>query len=356
MSPTSEVGVLTFHRCINYGSYWQARCLTEGLQRRGLDAVLLDHQSASVNRAEWRCALQPARPARTPKGDLAEYRAKARKFFDAFLKLPLSNRFDLDAPEESRPFRKIVVGSDEVWNFRHPWYAGRPLFFGSGLRTDRLVSYAASFGNHNATDGVDIDWAERLGRFSAIAVRDDNSRDLIRAALGIDAPVVLDPCLQFAELCRREPEDRWSSCAVVYGHSFPDWFVRAIKAWSAAHGVRLVSIGYSNDWAAEKWIAAGPEDFARAMAGAAAVVTNFFHGCVFALLNARPFVSVLSDYRSNKVRDLLTRLGAERHLASEASDEDYYESVLSGPLDPAIQDRIATLRRDSDAYLTRALQ
>ena len=34
----------------------------------------------------------------------------------------------------------VVVGSDAVWNFRHPWYAGRSIFFGEGLNTRRLVS------------------------------------------------------------------------------------------------------------------------------------------------------------------------------------------------------------------------
>ncbi len=32
MASPLRVGVLTFHRCINYGSYWQARCLVEGLR------------------------------------------------------------------------------------------------------------------------------------------------------------------------------------------------------------------------------------------------------------------------------------------------------------------------------------
>ena len=27
MAVSRTIGVLTFHRCINYGSYWQARCL-----------------------------------------------------------------------------------------------------------------------------------------------------------------------------------------------------------------------------------------------------------------------------------------------------------------------------------------
>src|SRR5690606_27642994 len=47
MPTLPKIGILTFHRCINYGSYWQARCLIEGLRRMGADAVLLDHDSAA---------------------------------------------------------------------------------------------------------------------------------------------------------------------------------------------------------------------------------------------------------------------------------------------------------------------
>ena len=63
-----KIGVLTFHRCINYGSYWQARCLVEGLSALGHHAELLDHASARVDRTEWRCALRPV-PGQT--GDRA---------------------------------------------------------------------------------------------------------------------------------------------------------------------------------------------------------------------------------------------------------------------------------------------
>jgi hypothetical protein len=31
-----KLGILTFHKCINFGSYWQARCLAEGLRARGI--------------------------------------------------------------------------------------------------------------------------------------------------------------------------------------------------------------------------------------------------------------------------------------------------------------------------------
>jgi hypothetical protein len=355
VAKSRRIGVLTFHRCINYGSYWQARCLAEGLRRRGHDAVLLDHRSVQVNRAEWRCALQPMLPTPTPRADFSLYAAKARKFFDAFESLPLTAAFSLEAPESPEGLDAIVVGSDEVWNFRHPWYAGRPLFFGEGLQTGRLVAYAASFGNHDADDGLDPFWAERLDGFSAIAVRDDNSRRLIEMGLGREAEIVLDPCLQFDDLSRRPAEAPWPDRAVVYGHSFAGWFQAAVRRWADARGVRLVSIGYRNDWADEQWITAGPEDFARAMASARAVITNFFHGCVFALVNARPFVSALSDYRVNKVRDLTGRVGAGRRLMSADSQPSEYAAALDGPLEPEIGARLGQLRQRSERYLDLAL-
>ena len=350
-----RIGVLTFHRCINYGSYWQARCLVAGLRAMGHDAELLDHDAPEVRRAEWRCALQPGLPRRTPKADISRYATKTRGFLAAFERLPRSRRFPLDRPEEAPAYDLTLVGSDEVWNFRHPWYAARPLFFGDGTGSARRVSYAASFGAHDASAGLHPWWAGKLAGFSALAVRDENSRRLVRDSLGLDPEVVLDPCLQFSRVCRAEPDERWAGHAVIYGHSFADWFVRAVRRWADARGIRLLSLGYRNAWADAEWVDASPLDFARVMAGARAVITNFFHGCVFALVNARPFASLLTDYRSHKIGDLVHRLGAADRLIDETAPPPRLERALDRPPGAATRERIGVLRRRSEAYLDLAL-
>ncbi|MBF7013830.1 polysaccharide pyruvyl transferase family protein [Novosphingobium resinovorum] len=349
-----NVGVLTFHRCINYGSYWQARCLVEGLKAMGHDAELLDHDSVQVRSAEWRCAFNPQLPVRTRRDDLARYGAKARRFLTAFDRLPQSRRFSLDHPEEAGEYDAVVVGSDEVWNFRHPWYGHKPIFFGDRLRARRLISYAASFGNHDAAQGIDPVWAARLDRFDWLSVRDENSREIVRHSVGVKPELVLDPCLQF-------PPPRIMSLGeerpyvAVYGHSFPAWLAYRVRAWAQATGRRVVSIGYRNDWADEQRIESGPEAFSALIAGADAVATNFFHGCVFALHHQRPFVCAPSPYRFNKVRDLLRSLSAERHLVGSEVPPPTYDALLGDPLDPAIGDRIAAMRIISGAYLGAAL-
>ncbi|PNQ04888.1 polysaccharide pyruvyl transferase family protein [Sphingobium sp. SA916] len=348
-----RLGVLTFHRCINYGSYWQARCLVEGLRRMGVEAELLDHESPRVTWAELRCALSPTLPQRTPRSDFPAYARKTRKFREAFERLPLSRRFPIDRPEEMGDYDAVIVGSDEVWNLRHPWYGGCSAFYGKGVR-GTLISYAASFGNQNASEGLSDHWASQIGNFASISVRDQNSRRMIRTALGHDPDIVLDPCLQFPGPAARRGGSGEGYVA-LYGHNFPEWFCLSVRNWARTRGLPIRSIGYRNDWADEQWLEAGPLEFAELMAGADAVVTNFFHGCVFALLNGRPFVTAPSAYRMNKVRDLLWELGAEGHMILPEDDDRVVARSLDEPPASAVQQRIDRLRAQSGDFLRRAL-
>ena len=85
------------------------------------------------------------------------------------------------------------------------------------------------------------------------------------------------------------------------------------------------------------------------------MVTNFFHGCVFALLNRRPFATAPSAYRFNKVRDLMQTLRAPMHLVSEDTGRASFARLLSDPPHPRVFDRIEALRRSSSFYLRQAL-
>jgi hypothetical protein len=117
----------------------------------------------------------------------------------------------------------------------------------------------------------------------------------------------------------------------------------------------LLSIGYRNDWADEQWLDAGPDEFAQAKASARAVVTNFFHGCAFALINGKPLAAAPSAYRRNKVVALAESLGAEAHLVTRATPPRALAELLASPPRPQIGARLAALRRASNAYLDHAL-
>lgn len=346
-----KIGILTFHRCINYGSYWQARCLAEGLQKLGHDVEVLDHESKRVNFAEWKCAFQPVLPTPVPRSDFPLYRQKVERFFEAFCALPLSKPFPLDNPRMMNAYDLVVVGSDEVWNLSHPWYGYYPVFYGDGIRAKQLISYAASFGNYDVSWKPDPEWVSKLNKFGAISVRDENSQTIIRNILGIKPPLVLDPCLQFPILA----EIKDLPYIALYGHNFSHSFVEKTLQFAKKRKLPLISIGYRNDWADEQWLTAGPLEFSLFIAQSRGVVTNFFHGCIFAINNNKPFVSETSSYRSHKVKDLMERASSVKHIITEKTTAAHYNACMSKPLDNNINLNIEYLRNISNTWLKEAL-
>jgi len=105
---------------------------------------------------------------------------------------------------------------------------------------------------------------------------------MLKHALNRELPLVLDPCL-----LAKSPlaVTNRSKHLLVYGHNFSDRFIGRVRAYARVRDLKLLSFGYFNEWADDQWIAAGPEKFPDAVAQATGIVTNFFHGAVFAWIN-----------------------------------------------------------------------
>jgi Polysaccharide pyruvyl transferase len=186
-------------------------------------------------------------------------------------------------------------------------------------------------------------------------VRDENSRQLVEHALGRDAAMVLDPCLQFPETVTGRFSTGVGDYALVYGTLFPDWLSQKVRRWADRTGVRLVSIGYSNGWAHEQRIGCGPIEFARTVAGARSVITNYFHGCVFALMFGKPWIAIASDYRAIKIPDLAALLGVEHRLVDEQTPTADLADLLGTSAGSNVASNLVEHRSRSEAYLNAAL-
>ena len=355
MAVSQKIGVLTFHKCINYGAYWQARCLVEGLQSRGNAVTLLNYRSLRITRQEWMWAVHRGKPRSGHRPTWAQLFGKLARFIHSQSQLPYSRPFSINRPKTMEEFDLIVVGSDEVWNFHNPWYRGDPLFFGAGLRAARWVSYAASFGSYPASDKLPKGYADLLRDFSEISVRDNNSRVLVRDSTGADPQLVLDPCLLWTPAPKTSTPVVRTPYAVVYGSNFSDEFVRQTIQWSRDQNVRLLSLGYFNSWAHENRLATSPSDFAHLVRDSRAVATNFFHGCIFALRFAIPFVCEAEPYRWIRMRDLLDTVGDPTRMKLPDTNRNDLENQLNRPIEKAVLSRIESLRSISHNYLDRAL-
>ena len=194
------------------------------------------------------------------------------------------------------------------------------------------------------------EWAQRLQRFDYISVRDKNSLSFVERDVGRIPTLVLDPCLLEETMGNPPVGNSRSPYVLVYGNRFVPELVNATREWARARKLKIISIGYRNDWTDQSILEAGPHDFLRMMNSAAAVVTTYFHGCVFSLRCHRPFVAQLSPYRANKVGGLLSAVKAA-HRIFDPAVPGQLNTLLSTPIEPQIISTISELRSTSVRYL-----
>ena len=99
-------------------------------------------------------------------------------------------------------FDCIVVGSDEVWNYRDT-KGNAELKFGVGLTCKNLIAYAPSVGKTAADEVVPQYVIDGIRKFKRISARDDLTEQLVEQVTGKTPKRVLDPTF-LAEFPRAE--------------------------------------------------------------------------------------------------------------------------------------------------------
>ena len=194
-------------RIYNYGSFLQAYALKKMMEECGAEVEFVDYHPGecilpSKETTGMKRKIQKGLEILRMKGRLRDkiqfvkYKKNyARKNYPV---LGLKETYNY-APK----LDLLVIGSDEVFNcIQDNSNVGfAPELFGAGHQADRLVSYAASFGNTTLESlkkyQVDEQVAQWLRAFDAISVRDDNSRKIVQELTGKDPVCHLDPVLVY---------------------------------------------------------------------------------------------------------------------------------------------------------------
>ena len=117
-----KIGILTFHRSINYGAYMQSLALSHEIKERfpSLEVEIIDYTSLAMEK-NYKVRFKP----KMIKDPLEFFRKIKRKkvFRDSLKYLPLSPEHIIE-DDCDRVFEYIrgrydcvVVGSDAVWNW-----------------------------------------------------------------------------------------------------------------------------------------------------------------------------------------------------------------------------------------------
>jgi hypothetical protein len=377
--PTS-VGIMSMQRIRNYGSSLQAYGLRRLLESTGgrTQVSFVDYRPGRVLVAEEQPATEREVRSRTrarlsklsgfrddPRAAtkyLYHRKTYERRFFP-LIGLPRE-------PSYGGNFDLLVIGSDEVFNCmqsaRDVGYS--PDLFGYGSHADRIISYAASFGNTTLDrlreSGVEHEIRDGLRRFERISVRDENSAAIVEYLIGHRPDIHLDPVLMF-DFSTLEPRVPKSTripypYVLVYGYSdrFSGSENAAVVQYAKSIDARIVCIG-GMQGCCDKYVDCDPFELLAYFRDAQAVVTDTFHGAIFAIINERPFAAIVresvgSSYgNEEKLGFLLSDLGLHE---SRVGSSDQIQEVLERPIDyQPVGTRLEHERSRTSEYLAKAV-
>lgn len=207
-------------------------------------------------------------------------------------------------PPEADAF---VVGSDQIWNTTDGMF-----FLSWAPENVKKVSIAASFGARSNTEEFCNLIKPWLSRFDLVTVREKSGLELSARAGRCDAHLVPDPTLllRSEDYLRLTTKDTYNEPYLfVYflgTRTYIDW--KEIHRFAKSNNLKIIYVGsqgqedkYAKDEPSiEKWLSL--------MANAKYVITNSFHGTVFAIQFHKQFVVYPITGVAKNMNDRLTTL------------------------------------------------
>ena len=211
---------------------------------------------------------------------------------------------------------KIIVGSDQVWNYGCS--GSDETFLLPDIETKKY-SYAASFGAAELPEKQVPFFKEQLSKFRYISVREKTGQEICKKQLGLSAEVVLDPTLlltkeEWAERFHIQSKSKKYILVYSLGISVP--LKNVARKMSKILGLPIYNISVIvKDFFGDKVIKnAGPKEWVELFHNAAFVVTDSFHGTAFSVNFNKPFYAFANNERASRIVDLLDTLGLQNRL------------------------------------------
>lgn len=309
--------IVTFHCVPNYGAVLQAYGLQEYLKTVFKEVRVLDYRPATLLKEYKNINSYSLGSVVFSIWSLLPFIAK-KKYFAQFEK-----RFNLSdvVGKNAEDFKGLTsdylfCGSDQIWN-PDVTHGFDPVYFGA-FKTNsnpKIISYAASLGKNVFSKQELFRMKTLLEHVNVISVRETDAQDLLSKDLNIEATVVADPTiLAGSEVFNPLVKDvRYKKYLFVYTLTNNPKTLQVAKEVAKKKGLQIVQVNGNrkpfhkpnhtiiND--------AGPEEFLSLLYHADFVVTDSFHGTVFANMFHVPYITIPHKTRGGRMVTLLSELG-----------------------------------------------
>lgn len=345
-----RIGVITFHRAINYGAVLQTYGLITTLNAISPGCRVIDYRGYRLeNHYKLFYLPQNKNKLKSFAKCIIKYpvNSKRRRVFSEFVSkyIPVTEEVydDNTISKANESFDCYITGSDQVWSPKTVGFD--PAYFLTFADDQEKNSYAASFGVNKIPDSLRDEYKKRLSGYANISVREDSAIPIVKELLAesqperhIDPSLLLDAA-QWGKLASK-PKD--SGYVLLFTVNMPKKLIAFARSLAAAKGLKMIYINEKPIFC-EKGIeyrrTVSPQEFLGLIENADYVITNSFHGTAFSINFRKNFYVELDTKsgRNTRAENLMSILGIrEREITDSIySGSDSYidwtnaERVLS---------------------------
>lgn len=360
---------VTTHRAKNYGAVLQAYALHKTLLKLGFQNELLDTPNEDnsvfekVSFSSFRSFLITnymnfLRLFRYKKMKKQLYGFK--QFVDDNIKCTRKYYSLEEVNLDMSDIDCLITGSDQVFavDCKINQFLFDLRFLNFGDSCSKRVSYAASAGNLNLNETEKNLLLTNLKKFDFISLREPSLKSYYEGFLDYDFRVDLDPTLllkndewEQLKLERKIPED-YIFCYSLLGNENLEKVIHYLREKLHLKVVCLQADPHKRIKADKYIFDASPIDFLSYIKYSSFVVTTSFHGTAFSVIFEKEFLTLVKNYKSERMSDLLSTLGLERCIVKESElnlivpNIDY--SLVNEKLDILRENSLDYLRRLDD--------
>lgn len=379
-----KIAILTLPLHTNYGGILQCYALQTVLEGMGHQVTVLNRRWPEPN-AQQRVVRRIASLAKCivkkylmGRKDIALmspwaenytiYKAEQRKLIEIkrfvkehiHLTKPLRSSDELREYVEANEVDCIVVGSDQVWREIYgpcieDYFLG---FLPEGDKRVK-VTYAASFGTADSPISEDHlkNCIPLAKRFSSISVREQSGVEIMKDIFGVDAKLLLDPTLLLsAEQYKFPVKDMEKGCLVSYILDETEDKIATLQEVTEALHLKNKKLRLDAT-SQDDVVLPSIEEWLSSFANAEFVVTDSFHGCVFSIINHKPFIAIANKDRGlERFTSLLGTFGLMDRLIFGHEDFICKKTLPHRPIDYKLVDiKHRSLIHDSKDYLLNSI-
>lgn len=361
-----KIGIINHWMGNNYGVPLLSYALLKKTQELGYDAEMVSWLPDEV-RHPWKVSM-------IKKTGLIHYILRLGYFsvfimprhfgFSRFrkkLKSGTKQYTDATFPEIANDYDKIIVGGDQMWNCKINYF-NENNFLPFIKEKERKVVYAASLAQDNMREGFEDEFRRLASGFGYITTRERRAKEIIEEITGLQAPRVADSAFlmtaeEWSNVAEEVKAAKDQKYIFVYQVQQDKVVAKLAEKVAKEKGLKVIYCPFP----LKKQISCirkpymSPEKWLYCVKNAEYVITDAFHGLVFAIIFNRKFAVEISAYGKDvhsRITNLLELFGLENRLFSKIEDID-----IDAPIDyNRVNEIIAEDRENAMTHLKAMLE